>query len=159
MYIRGSYKVASDAELGLSFALGHGFCSDSVHDCGIAVDTTIGYAGWRFCGECNHFNAGEPGNAFNYRSGKLYYERLGAWAPFVAIYSWNDHGESFGRFRSTVYGLNYRVSPTLALEGGTSATSDGHVCWLQFHWTWERPISDAAVKPSRTRTALDAGGA
>ena len=141
VYIRGGYKVASDAELGLSYALGDGFCIDSIHERGIALDTTIGYAGWRLYGEYNHFDTHDSGNAFNYISGKLYYEKLGAFTPFVGVFSWNDRSDTFGQFRSTVYGLNYQVSPTLAIEGGVSSTSAGDVSWLQLHWNWQRTIS------------------
>jgi hypothetical protein len=75
---------------------------------------------------------------FYFGYGKLSYDGLGAWKPFVARYLWNDAGETFGRFRSTTYGLGYQVTLSLALEGAYAATSDKNVSWVQLHWTWER---------------------
>ncbi len=54
---------------------------------------------------------------FYFGYGKLSYENLGAWKPFVARYLWTDDGEAFGRFRSTTYGVGHQVAPGLALEG------------------------------------------
>jgi hypothetical protein len=138
LYFRAGYKAAEDAEFGLSVALGDGFCSGSVHRRGIAMDTTIGFAGCRLYGEYNHFSARESGNDFRYISGKLCYEKLKALTPFVGVYKWDDDSDTFGRFRSTVYGLEYQISPTLAIQGAVAATSDGDVSWLQLHWNWER---------------------
>lgn len=138
IYLRGAYKVAEDAEVGLSVASGEGFCSESVHDLGYSLDTTIGYGGCRFSGEWNHFYANEPGLDFNYVSGKLYYEKLGDWQPFLGVFSWNDRSDTFGSFRSTVYGVSYQASSSLAIEGALARTSEGSVTWLQFHWNWEK---------------------
>jgi hypothetical protein len=75
---------------------------------------------------------------FRFAYGKLSYERLGPWKPFVARYQWDDGAEQMGRFRSTVYGLNFRATPQLSVEGAYAPTSDKNVSWLQLHWTWER---------------------
>jgi len=138
MYLRSGYKLSEDVQLGLSLALGRGFCSDSIHDRGMGLDATIGYKGWRFYGECNHFAAREPGNDFDYVSGKLCYEKLGRWAPFVGAYSWTDKSDTFGRFRSTVYGLAYHATPELDIESAVAPTSDGSVSWLQVRWSWQK---------------------
>ncbi len=141
MYARGSHKVGSDAEVGVSFALGSGFCSDTVHDRGMSLDSTVGYKGFRFYGEYNHFGAGAVGNAFRFLSGKLYYENLGAWKPFVAQYWWHDGSESFGNFRSRICGVDYQVTGSLSLEAALAGTSDGNTTWVQMHWAWEKPFS------------------
>lgn len=140
LYARGGYSLTEGIDIGLSYALGEGFCSDSIHNRGFALDTTIGFAGLRFYGEYNYFDADEPGNTFNYISGKLYYEGLGKITPFVGRFSWNDRSDAFGEFRSTVYGVTYQVSPTLSLEGAIADTTDGDVTWLQMRWNWEKSI-------------------
>jgi len=140
-YVSGSYKVAGDAEVGLSFGLGNGFSFDSIHDRGVAIDTNIGYAGWRLYGEYNHFSTRGSYNDFDYISGKLYYEKLGVWKPFVAAYSWDDHSGGFGSFKSTLCGVDYQASPKLGIEAAIATTSGKAVSWLQLHWTWEKTIS------------------
>ena len=141
MFARGSHKIGSDAEIGVSFALGSGFCSDTVHDRGMSLDSNVGYRGLRFYGEYNHFGASTVGNAFRFLSGKLYYENLGAWKPFVAQYWWHDGSESFGNFRSRICGVDYQVTGSLSLEAALAGTSDGNTTWVQMHWAWEKPFS------------------
>jgi hypothetical protein len=51
---------------------------------------------------------------------------------------WNDAGGTFGRYRSTVYGMGYQITPTLVLESAIAPTSDRQISWMQLHWTWER---------------------
>jgi len=139
-YMRAGYKLASDAELGVSFGIGNGFCVNSVHDRGFALDTNIGFGGFRLYGEYNRYAAREPGSVFEFLSGKLYYEKLGALKPFLASFSWDDASEEFGHFRSTVFGLDYQLSPTLGIQGAFSTTSDSPVSWLQLHWAYEKAL-------------------
>lgn len=141
MYARGSHKIGNDAEIGLSFALGSGFCSNTIHDRGISLDSNIGYKGFRLYNEYNQFGAKTAGNAFGFLSGKLYYENLGAWKPFVAQYWWHDNSETFGNFRSKLCGIDYQVTPSLSLEAALAGTSDGNTTWVQMHWAWEKPFT------------------
>lgn len=153
VYLRGGRKIGKDAEVGASFALGHGLCSGSVHDRAIGLDTIVGFAGFRFYGEYNGFGAHTSGNSFKYLSGKLYYEKLGVLKPFVAKYWWHDNSDTLGNFRSTLYGVDYQLNPSIGIEGAISNTSDGNVSWLQLHWSWEKPfgISKSKVGPSNKR--------
>jgi hypothetical protein len=140
-YARGAYKVAEDAEIGLSYALGSGFCSESEFERGFAADANIGYKGLRLYVEYNLFSKPNAADRFSFVSGKLYYEKLGAWQPFVGSFTWQDDTDFFGSFRSTVVGLDYQATPSLALEAAVSTTSDSPVSWLQVHWTWEKSVS------------------
>lgn len=140
MYLRGTRKVANDVEVGASLALGRGFCSDSSHNRGISLDTNIGFSGFRFYGEGNSFGARKSGNSFGYLSGKLYYEKLGTWKPFIANFRWNDKSGALGNFRSTACGIDYQLTPNIGVEGAIADTSGGNVSWVQVHWTWAKPF-------------------
>jgi hypothetical protein len=139
-YAKGNYQVAEDAQVALSLAAGKGFCTDSSHGRGVALDTNVGFKGWRFCGEYNHYDAGTSGDAFDFLSGKLYYEKFGKWKPFIAKYWWKDDCGELGNFRSNVIGADYELSPWLTIQGAISDTSDGTVSWLQFTSRWHTPL-------------------
>jgi hypothetical protein len=125
-----------DLQVGASFGAGKGLSYDSAHSLAWGLDGSLGWRGWRLNAECLQLYHASGSCSFAY--GKLAYEKLGAWKPYVASYAWNDAAGIFGRLRSTVYGLNYLLTPELALEGAYAATSDRGLYWIQAHWTWER---------------------
>lgn len=138
-YLKSSYQMAEDAQVSLSLAEGKGFCTDSSHGRGLAVDTNVGFKGWRFTSEYNYY-AASSSNAFNFLYGKLYYEKLGKCKPFVGKYWWKDECGELGNFRCNVLGADYQLTPWLSMEGAISDTSDGTVSWLQFTTKWQLPL-------------------
>ena len=136
-YLRVGKSFGEQATVGVSLATGKGLSYDTDHDRAWALDGTFSWQGWSLGAEYDVLYA--PGaKRFRFAYGKLSYERLGPWKPFVARYQWDDGAEQMGRFRSTVYGLNFRATPQLSVEGAYAPTSDKNVSWLQLHWTWER---------------------
>jgi hypothetical protein len=136
-YARVARSVGSDASVGLSVATGRGLAYGTTHDFAWGVDASAAVGGWRVATELLRLGRRASDNAY-FAFAKVGYEKLGAWQPWLGIYAWNDESGDMGRFRSTVYGLNYTVSDGLALEGAVAPTSDGRVSWLQLHWTWEK---------------------
>jgi hypothetical protein len=136
-YWRAGRDLGHEAAVGLSFGLGRGLSYDSIHDKAWGLDATVAWNGFRLSGEYVGM-VRHSSDAFGSTFGKLQYEKLGAWKPFVSVYSWNDRSGQFGRFRSTVYGTAYQITPMLAVETAYAPTSNRRVQWLQLRWAWER---------------------
>jgi len=135
-YAHASRAFGRDASLGLSFGGGKGLTYDSLHDVMWGVDAMYGFHGFRFTGEYVAALRGSQG--FGFTTGKVAYERLGAWRPYVGVYSWNDQTGAFGRFRSQVYGMQYQITPSTAIDTAIAPTSSRRTYWLQVHTSWER---------------------
>jgi hypothetical protein len=136
-YMRFGRTFGEDAGVGLSLGYGKGLSFDTDHDRAWGLDATFAAGGFRFFGE--YMGALQSsGNGFGFLYGKAVFEKMGLWKPFVGFYMWNDKSGAFGRFRSSVYGMAYQVTPSLALESAISPTSDRQVSWLQLHFAWER---------------------
>lgn len=132
-YSRLSQNFGSDAYVGLSFGWGRGLSFGSSHNRGWAIDGGVESGNWALSGE--YMGLDDSGQSeFRFGYAKLAFNGAGRIQPFVANYSWNDAGGFFGRFRSTVYGLNYQVTPYFSIEAATAPTSAKQVSWLQFHW-------------------------
>ncbi len=135
-YLHASRAFGSAVTLGASLGAGRGLTYDSVHGSAWGVDATAVALGWRLSGEyldCRH-----DSGSFRFGFGKLQCERLGAWKPFVAGYSWSDRAGDFPTFRSAIGGVDFQVNPNLSLEAAYAATHSQGAWWAQAHWNWER---------------------
>ena len=137
LYARIGRQITDSASVGISMGAGRGLSYGSSHDRAWALDGSAEFGGFSGYAEYTGLSAGAQGRHYFY-GGRLAYERLGNWKPFVAAYSWNDPAGDFGRFRSSVYGVTVRVTPFLEIETATAATSNGRVPWFQLHWTMQR---------------------
>lgn len=135
-YAHGSRSFGQSASLGISVGGGRGLTYDTPHDLMWGVDGMASYRGWRLTGE--YVGALSGGRGFQFTTAKLAYERLGAWRPYVGLYSWNDHSGALGAFSSHVYGLQYQLTGATAVEMAVAPTSQKHTYWLQIHTAWER---------------------
>ncbi len=138
-YARLGHKFGEAGGVGISYGLGKGLSYNTDYDTAWAVDGTYAWRGWRISAEYDQMRGGSTPAPFYFAYGKLAYENLGAWKPFIGRYVWDDKGtDTFGEFRSIVYGLSFQATPTLSLEGAYAPASNKDVTWLQLHWTWER---------------------
>jgi hypothetical protein len=136
-YFRAGRSFGQDASIGFSYGFGRGLSYGSVHDRAWGVDASFAAHGFRFTGEYVGLTR-RASETFGSTFGKLEYENLGSWRPFVAFYSWNDRSGTFGRFRSTVYGTAFQLTPMIAIEAAYAPTSNKKINWLQLRWAWER---------------------
>jgi hypothetical protein len=100
------------------------------------VDGMAFYRGWRLTGE--YVGALRGSQGFQFTTAKLAYERLGAWRPYIGLYSWNDHAGYLGAFSSHVYGMQYQLTGATAIDMALAPTSSRRTYWLQVHTAWER---------------------
>lgn len=139
-YLRFGRSVAKSLNVGISLGVGKGLTYSTEHDRGWAVDGTWNARGWQMTAEYEEFLA--PGaKRFSFAFGKLAYNNLGAWKPYVGLYQWRDGLEALGQYRSAVVGLGYQLTPNLILEGGYAPQANEikhQVSWLQVHSSWER---------------------
>lgn len=138
-YARLGRRFGDAGVIGVSYGLGRGLSYNTDYDTAWAVDGTYAWRGWRISSEYDQMRGGGTSDPFYFAYGKLAYENLGAWKPFIGRYVWDDKGSgAFGDFRSTVYGLSFQATRTLTLEGAYAPASSKDVTWLQLHWVWER---------------------
>jgi hypothetical protein len=134
-YLRLSRALGNDCEVGISGAIGRGLSYDSLHDRAWGVDGTFVWRGWQFTTEFLELQ--HAIGRFGFGFGRLSYEDLGMWRPWVGLYQWNDAVGEFGRMRSTAYALGFQATKFMLIEAGYAATSAKGVTWLQAHFAWE----------------------
>jgi hypothetical protein len=135
-YLRATRSFGKNATVGLSLTGGEGTTFNSGHDRGAGLDAILAYRKWRFYSEYLEFREGSGGR-FHFDFVKLSYESLGKWTPYVARYKWFDDTGFQGKFDSAVAGLNYQLTPYLALEGAYADTPGKGLWWGQLHWKQE----------------------
>jgi hypothetical protein len=138
-YFRVGRDFGENINVGISLAAGKGLSYGSIHDRAAGLDVSAAWRGWRTNIE---YLALRRTSAERFRFGyiRLAYEKLGKFKPYIARYSWNDTTDAFGQLDSTSIGLNYQLTPYLALEGGRAFTSDKDVWWLQAHLAAEQAV-------------------
>jgi hypothetical protein len=135
-YIRASRRFGEALNIGLSLAAGKGLSYNSVHDRAWGLDGSLGWQSWELTGE--FMEALHSTGNFRFAYARLASHHFARWQPFIALYGWEDDTGTFGRFRSTVYGVNYQLTPEIGFEGAYAPTSDKRVWWFQMHFTWQR---------------------
>lgn len=136
-YFRAGRNFSKNVNLGLSFGSGRGVTSGSIQNRGVGLDATITRGAWQFVTE-NLLYTRHSRQNFNFDFAKLSYQKLGKLKPYLAKYTWHDEVGTLGNFHSTVYGLNYQLTPQLAIEGAFASAPTQTVHWIQIHITAER---------------------
>lgn len=135
-YLRVGKRFGETFNAGFSLAAGKGLSYDSVHDRAWGLDASLNWRNWELTGE--FMEALHSTGNFRFGYARLASNHFDRWQPFISFYGWEDGTGTFGRFRSTVYGMNYQLTQEIGLEGAYAPTSDKRVWWLQVHFTWDR---------------------
>ncbi|MBV9467812.1 MAG: hypothetical protein JOZ57_01050, partial [Abitibacteriaceae bacterium] len=114
-YFRVGHSFNRHVALGLSVGGGEGMTYNSPHNHGAGFDSAITWHDFRFNSEWLEFRQNWSGR-FHSTWERLSYEKLHRLKPFVSRYRWLDKTGSQGSFQSDVVGLNYALTPNLALE-------------------------------------------
>lgn len=135
-YLRAGRRFGEAASVGISAAAGQGLSYGSSHDQGMGLDAEASLGRVRISGEHVALRPG-GGSAFSFLSGRIAWDTGSPWTPFAAAYSWNDRAGELGRFRSTIYGITWQITPSIGLEAALAATSAGRAHWVQLSNAWE----------------------
>ncbi|MBV9468756.1 MAG: hypothetical protein JOZ57_05885, partial [Abitibacteriaceae bacterium] len=131
------HNFGKHLNLGLSLSAGRGVTFGAVQNRGAGLDATYTSKAWQFVTE-NLLFTRHSGERFNFDFGKLTYQKLGKWKPYLSKYTWHDQAGTLGKFHSNVYGLNYQLTPEIAIEGAFANTPGQTVHWIQIHISGER---------------------
>lgn len=131
-YARLGRQVSPRTNLGFSASFGKGVNYGTPATYGMAFDLTHDFGkGFSLSGEYNNFFG--PVGAFQYANLNLNLPAIGKFQPFIGAYYWHDPAAMLGNFSSLLGGVNYQLTPTLALEAGVGGTNQRGVFWLQTH--------------------------
>lgn len=139
LYFRAGRNFSERANAGISLAGGKGLSYGSIHNRGVALDTSLQARNFKLYGEVLALQR-RASDRFTFAYTKLVYDKYARVKPFVAYYKWNDKSGNFGDFRSIAYGATVEVKPGVLIEGGGAATADKNVLWLQLHWLLEGDV-------------------
>lgn len=139
LYFRAGRNFSETLNAGISLASGAGLSYGSIHNRGIALDTSLQARNFKLYGEVLALQR-RASDRFTFAYTKLVYDKYARVKPFVAYYKWNDRSDTFGDFRSIAYGATVEVKPGVLIEGGGAATADKNILWLQLHLLLERDV-------------------
>jgi hypothetical protein len=138
-YGRFGKNWGENLSVGLSLAGGRGITFDSDHDRGIGLDAHYVRGDWELSTELLRFKRGSTGR-FDFVWGKLAYNGLNKWTPYVSRYSWSDQLGQQGSFRSTVMGIERQLTKQLAINTAYGRVGGTNKWWAELHYAWELPF-------------------
>ncbi len=136
-YSRLGHNLGPNLNVGVSLGVGRGISFGTPQDKAFGLDLTAKWRGFQFISEAVDIRR-RSADRFGFIFGKLSYENLGKWKPFLSRDTWNDRSGNYGSFHSTTAGLDVQLSSTLAVQAAyahTSQPSRQNISWIQLHWT------------------------
>ena len=131
-YARAGRQLTKRTNLGVSLSYGKGVNYGTPSTYGAALDFTHDFGrGFTLSGEYNGFMGAD--SPFQFATMTLTLPAVGRFQPYVGAYYWHDASTDFGKFKSLLAGINYQLTPSLAIEAGMGGTNQRGVFWLQTH--------------------------
>lgn len=131
-YGRVGRQLSKRTNLGFSASYGKGVNYGTPATYGVALDLSHDFGkGFTLSGEYNGFMSSS--GPFQFATFTLNMPAVGKFQPYVGAYYWHDALPVFGNFSSLLAGVNYQLTPSLAVEAGMGGTNQRGVFWLQTH--------------------------
>jgi hypothetical protein len=129
LYLKVGKQVGKRTTLNLSGALGRGVNYATSHNAMLGVDLAHDFGGATLTSE--YALGTGAGGPFQFLYGKLAFNKLGSWTPYVGAYYWHDASGQMGRYSSALAGLSFRANSLVTFDVGFARREDRNVLFFE----------------------------